>query len=124
MPKIKVLFYQDEDASVPVLNWLKGLPTKAAAKCFVKMERLAELGHELRRPEADLLRDKIYELRIGLQGINYRILYFYHGTVAAMLAHGITKEREVPSQEINKALERKRKFELNPEKHTSLKINL
>src|SRR3990167_5947457 len=124
MPKIKVLFYQDEDASVPVLNWLKGLPTKAAAKCFVKMERLAELGHELRRPEADLLRDKIYELRIGLQGINYRILYFYHGPVTAMLAHGITKEREVPSQEINKALERKRKFELNPEKHTSLKINL
>ena len=33
------------------------------------MERLAEFGHELRRPEADLLRDKIYELRIALQGI-------------------------------------------------------
>ena len=28
-------------------------------------ERLAQLGHELRRPEADYLRDQIYELRIG-----------------------------------------------------------
>ena len=43
-----------------------------------------ELGHELRRPEADLLRDNIYELRIGLQGINYRILYFFHGKQAAL----------------------------------------
>src|SRR3990167_563663 len=118
MPKIKVLFYKDEDGSVPVINWLDKLPSKALKKCTIRIERLAELGYELRRPEADLLRDKIYELRIGLQGINYRILYFYHGTIAAMLAHGITKEQEVPSQEINKALERKRKFELNPEKHT------
>ena len=28
----------------------------------VRIRRLAELGHELRRPEADLLRDDIHEL--------------------------------------------------------------
>ena len=118
MPKTKVLFYQGEDGSVPVIDWLDKIPAKALQKCKVRIERLAELGHELRRPEADLLRDKIYELRIGLQGINYRILYFYHGVLAVILAHGITKEQEVPTQEINRALERKIKFELNPEKHT------
>ena len=31
-------------------------------------------GHQLRRPEADLLRDKIYELRASLNGIHYIVL--------------------------------------------------
>jgi hypothetical protein len=70
------------------------------------------------RPEADLLRDKIYELRVGLQGINYRILYFFHGGQAAVLAHGVIKEREVPPQDIDRAIERKLKFERDPEKYT------
>ncbi|MFI0347388.1 MAG: type II toxin-antitoxin system RelE/ParE family toxin [Chthoniobacterales bacterium] len=65
---------------------------------------------ELRRPEADLLRNKIYELRIGLHDINYRILYFFHGSVVAVIAHAITKEKDVPFQEIKKALERKINF--------------
>ena len=118
MPKTHVIFYKDDDGSVPVLDWLEKLPSKAVAKCLVKMERLGELGHELRRPEADLLRDKIYELRIGLQGINYRILYFFHGDVAAVLAHGIIKESAVPPKEIERTIERKKRFELNPKKHT------
>ena len=118
MPKTKVIFYKDDDGSVPVLDWLEQLPSKAVAKCLLRIERLGELGHELRRPEADLLRDKIYELRIGLQGINYRILYFYHGDVAAVLAHGIIKESAVPPKEIERMIERKRRFETNPKKHT------
>ena len=77
MPRTLVVFYREEDSdAVPVLDWLDSLSEKALAKCTVKIERLAELGHELRRPEADYLRDDIYELRVGLQGINYRILYF------------------------------------------------
>ncbi len=118
MPKTKVVFYQEEGGAAPVLNWLGEVPSKARAKCLIRIERLAELGHELRRPEADLLRDKIYELRIGLQGINYRILYFFHGDTAAVLAHGITKEKAVPPKEIETALVRKRNFESNPKKHT------
>lgn len=118
MPHTKVIFYKDDDGSVPVLDWLKTLPSKAVAKCLVKIERLGELGHELRRPEADLLRDQIYELRIGLQGINYRVLYFFHGEVAAVLAHGIIKQSSVPPKEIERTIERKRRYELNPQKHT------
>ena len=118
MPKTKVIFFKDDDGSVPVLDWLEQLPLKAVAKCLVRIERLGELGHELRRPEADLLRDKIYELRIVLQGINSRILYFYHRDVAAVLAHGIIKESAVPPREIERTMERKRRFETNPKKHT------
>jgi phage-related protein len=118
MPKISVVFYQEDAKIVPVLDWLDRLPARAQDKCRVRIERLRDLGHELRRPEADYLRDGIYELRVGLQGMNYRMLYFFHGRVAAVLAHGLVKEREVPPREIEEAIRRKRKFELDPERHT------
>ena len=81
------------------------------------MERLRELGHELRPPEADLLRDGIYELRASVMGIHYRILCFFHGAVAAIVSHGIVKKRAVPPKEIDRALGRKKRFEANPAKH-------
>jgi phage-related protein len=118
VPKINGVFYQDDDGKAPVLEWFEDLPRKVQDKCLVKFERLSELGHELRRPEADLLRDKIYELRIGFQGANYRVLYFFHGTTIAVLAHDLVKEKEVPLKEIDRAIQRKNKFENNPEKHT------
>lgn len=118
MPPTRVLFYQDDDGSVPVLEWLDDLQERALAKCTARIERLAELGHELRRPEADYLRDDIYELRIGFQGLNYRILYFFHGRTAAVLSHGLVKERRVPPKEIDLAVERRRRFEADPDAHT------
>ncbi len=119
MPRTKVVFYQEADGTCPIVDWLHKIPSKAQAKCRVRIERLAELGHELRRPEADLLRDKIYELRSSLQGVHYRLLYFFHGTTAAVLTSGIVKEDRVPPAEIERAIERRHKFEANPQKHTS-----
>ena len=118
MPRTRVVFYKDREGNVPVLEWLDGLPARIQDKCVVKIERLRELGHELRRPEADLLRNGVYELRVGREGMNYRILYFFHGRVAAVLAHGLTKEQEVPVKDIERALERKRLFEEDPDNHT------
>ena len=118
MPRTRVVFYQEDDGSVPLLEWFDGLPTKAQDKCRLRIERLAELGHELRRPEADYLRDGIYELRVGLQGINYRMLYFFHGAIAAVLSHGLVKERRVPPREIEAAIWRKTKFAQDPTRHT------
>jgi phage-related protein len=118
MPKISVVFYQEDAKTVPVLDWLDRLPARAQDKCRVRIERLRDLGHELRRPEADYLRDGIYELRVGLQGLNYRMLCFFYGRVAAVLVHGLVKERKVPPRDIEEAIRRKRKFELDPERHT------
>lgn len=118
MPQTELLLYQDEHGNVPLLNWLDKLSDKALAKCRVKLERLAQLGHELRRPEADLLRDGIYELRVGIGGINYRMLYYFHGRQAVVVSHGLTKERRVPPKEIDLAIRRKTAFEAEPEKHT------
>jgi len=118
VPTIRVVFYQETVGSAPVLEWLDTLPPKAQDKCRVKIERLQDLGHELRRPEADLLRDGIYELRVGLEGINYRILYFFHGKVAAVLAHGLVKDRVVPPRAIDEAIKRKQRYEQDPGAHT------
>lgn len=118
MPRTRVVFYQEENGCLPVLEWLDTLPEKIQDKCVVKIERLRELTHELRRPEADLLRNGIYELRVGRKGMNYRILYFFHGRVAAVLAHALIKEREVPEKDIQAAMQKKRCFEQDPHRHS------
>ncbi len=53
MPRTEVVFFQNDDGSVPLLEWLDDQPEKAQNKCIVRIERLEEMGHELRRPEAD-----------------------------------------------------------------------
>jgi phage-related protein len=77
------------------------------------------MGHELRRPLADILRDGIYELRASHQGVQYRILYFLHGQNIAIVAHALVKEdAAVPDVDINRAIERQQLFIANPETHT------
>ena len=122
MPRTSLVFYCEDDGTVPFLDWFDTIPPKAQDKCRVRIERLREFGHELRRPEADLLRDGIYELRIGLRGMNYRMLYFFHGRQAVVLSHGLVKEREVPAAEIDRAVERKRKFTANPKRHSHAEL--
>ena len=114
MPQTEVFFFREpEDQSVPLLEWLSELPVKVQAKCAERIDRLGELGHELRRPEADFLRDGIYELRASYQGVHYRMLYFFTGKAVVVVSHGLTKEREVPPKEIARAVERKKKVETN-----------
>lgn len=119
MPPVQVILYRDDDGSVALLEWLDLLPEKAKVKCLVRIERLNQLGHEMRRPEADLLRDDIYELRIALNGVQYRILYFYSGRMAVVQSHGLIKKGSAqPIIEIQRAIERQVKFMAHPGRHT------
>jgi len=121
MPRTDVVFYQETEGDVPVLDWLKKLrrsDQQAYAKCIAAIERLAEFGHELRRPLADFLKDGIHELRVRKGRVNYRILYFFHGRDLAVLAHAITKEGEVPDADIDRAVRRRKAFASNPAAHT------
>lgn len=121
MPRTHVAFYQEANGEVPVLAWLRDLRRsneRAWTNCRVRIELLAQLGHELRRPTADYLRDGIYELRAKQGHVQYRILYFFHGRQAAILAHSLTKEDTIPAVDIERAIKRKKLFESNPEKHT------
>ncbi len=112
-----MVLFAESDESAPLLTWLDGLPEKVQMKCISRIERLKAIGHELRRPEADLLRDGIHELRVKHGHVNYRMLYFFTGG-QAVLSHGLTKEDVVPDVEIERALRRKVLFESEPLKHT------
>jgi hypothetical protein len=118
MPVTRLVLFRDADGTVPLFDWFDGLPKKVVVKCRSRLERLRSLGHELRRPEADLLRDGIYELRVGHQGVNYRMLYFFHHNIAAVVSNGLMKERTVPHTEIDRAIRRREMYLANPTQHT------
>lgn len=121
MPNTKVIFYKDSVGNAPVLDWLLELRdsnAKAWVNCRVRIEQLAAMGHELRRPTADFLRDGIYELRAKQGHVQYRILYFFNGKNIAILAHSLTKEDEVPDIDIERAITHKKLFAANPKEHT------
>ena len=121
LPAVQMVFFQIRAGHAPAVDWLKELRrtnAKAFIKCRVALTRLALLGHELRRPEADYLRDGIHELRWRLGSVNYRLLYFFHGRTVAVVAHGLTKEDTVLATDINRAIACKAAFAANPILHT------
>jgi phage-related protein len=119
LAQTEVFFFREpKDNSAPLLEWLDGLPAKVQTKCTERIDRLGELGHELRRPEADFLRDGIYELRARHQSVHYRMLYFFAGKAVVVVSHGLTKERKVPPREIDLVIDRKKKVEANFEQFT------
>jgi len=118
MPKTKVIVYQNKDGSVPLLDWLDDLSTKARDKCIVKIEMLKESGFELRRPHCDFLGEGIYELRAKVERVNYRIFYFFHGRNVVIASHGCTKEKKIPKNEIDRAVRYRLNYIHDPETHT------
>ena len=119
MPETRVVFFCEKDGTVPLLEWFERLSRSAQDKCRVRIERLAELGHELRRPEGDYLERGIHELRAKHSKLNYRMLYFFHGRGAVVVSHGFSKQQaRVPPRKIQSAVERRARFEANPRLHT------
>lgn len=119
MPKTEVVIYCELDGTAPFLKWFEKLPERAQDKILVRIERLKELGHELRRPEADYLQDEIYELRVKAQAVNYRVLYFFHGRQMVVLSQGFSKQQaKVPDSEMKSAVQRRTKFQESPNRHT------
>jgi len=116
---IELLYYVEGDGSEPPLvEWLDNLEEEARSRCLDRMLLLEELGNKLRQPHTEYLGDGIYELRIKYYRTNLRILYFFHGRQAAVVSHGLSKEKRVPPKEIELAIERMKKFKANAKRHT------
>ena len=118
MPRTELITYKEKDGSVPLLKWMDTLSREIQDKWTARFERLEELGYELRRPECDILRDKIYELRLKKGRVNYRILYTFVGKNVVLLSHGCYKKDKVPEAEIDKAIINRRNYLANPSVHT------
>jgi len=127
MPTTQVVLYREENGSIPLLDWLKELQRANQAafkKCVTLIDYLEQFGRDLLRPRADMLRDGVYELRTEVRNVNYRLLYGFVGKDVAMLSHGLTKERAVPTREIDLAVSRLQRLKENPKVHTATKEEL
>ena len=95
MAETEIVIYQEAPDDVPLLDWLDQLPMDAINKCQVEIERLAERGHQLRRPDCEYLQESVYELRAPKRGIQYRILYAFCGKNLVVLTHGFTIDSSI-----------------------------
>lgn len=121
LPQVLVVFFQDDDGSVPALEWLREVKQRdrrITAKFHERILELKEQGWDLTRPSADILPDGVYELRVRFGSVNYRLLYGFDGQTAAVLAHGLVKEAELPGADIEIAVVRMAKYKANPDAHT------
>ena len=122
MPFTELQVFQDSGGTIPFQEWLDDLETRepdAYAKCLALLKSLESQGYELKRPHADYLRDKVYELRFRVVKIRYRVLYFFHGRNVVVLSHGLTKKSNVPKVDIDTAVYRKELVSNDPEKYTA-----
>ena len=108
----QVLFYKSQGGRCPTEDFLDTLPVKIRAKVTKWLEKLEEFGPVLPRPYADIVRDKIRELRVIFASTQYRLLYFFYGKYI-VITHGFIKKTDgVPDNEIKKAQNMMRDFEL------------
>lgn len=122
MPQTELRAYRKDDGTIPLAGWLASLPDKARRNCIVKIDRLSQLGFELRRPECDYLQDGIYELRAKYGTVNYRVLYAFAGKNIVLLSHGCTKEKAVPQIEIERAIKNLAQYKTNPDRYSCERI--
>lgn len=119
MPRTEIILFKDDDGSVPLIEWLEEQSEKVRIKCLARIEELQERGYELRRPTADFLERGIYELRVKVGTVHYRIFYAFCGRNVVLLSHGCTKEKFVPQKEIDRAIENLNKYRRNPIAHSA-----
>lgn len=100
----RVVHYETEEGVCPVAEFLDGLTQKERAKALAAIDLLEEEGPNLRRPYADYLKDDIYELRVRVSRVRYRVFYFFCNREDIVLTHGFKKKvSRVPETEIKRA---------------------
>jgi|GEM_PF-1100976 len=117
-----VYFYQESPGNVPVWDWVQSLRVKDRRRykaLFRALILLTALGSDLRRPQTAALGNGLFELRRETDGVQLRLIFFYvPGGIAVVAHHLIKKTQAVPRSDIELALQRKRKYELDPDRHT------
>ena len=104
----EVEFYESASGNCPTREFLDSLNIKDELPYVVRaLDHLQEFGNLLRRPQADILQDGIYELRIPIKRKQFRLLYFYFYQEKIIVSHGLRKEAKVKTADIEKAKKHK-----------------
>ena len=113
--KWEVEFYEKSDGECPTEEFLLDLEKsdkKIVVLIMKALNRLEQYGEALRRPYVDILRDKIWELRVKTHHGLFRLLYFFFDEEGKIIVtHGISKKSgDVPDAEIEKAIEYRKDY--------------
>lgn len=101
---MNVIFYEKEDGTSPVSDFLDSLDAKMYAKVSRTIRLLEERGATLRPPESKEIADGIMELRTAFGGNITRVLYFFVVGNTAILTNGfIKKTQKTPPEEVARA---------------------
>lgn len=103
----RVVYYVDAKGRCPVVEGLSRLTEVEQKKILAYVSLLEERGEELRRPMADYVGDKLYELRPKA----HRVLYFFMLKDHAVIVHLFRKKTDrLPEFEKKVALSRMHDF--------------
>lgn len=104
MDNFEVEFYETEDGTEPVKEFLKTLDDKLMAKMVKTIELLAVNGTDLREPYSKPLRNGIFEVRAKVGTDAARVLYFFVIGKKIILTNGFVKKtQKTPAKEIETA---------------------
>lgn len=99
--------YYTHNNRCPILDFLKSIPKKDAAKILKEIELLEEFGLSLGMPHIKKIAGTkdLWELRIKQSTNNYRVFYFtMHGHAIILLNAFQKKSQKTPDKEIQRAL--------------------
>ena len=99
-----IIFYEKENGSVPVMEFLNKLTEKHHAKALRDIDVLEKYGTSLTEPHVKHIKGKLWELRIKSASDISRIFYFTHVGKNIVLLHGFVKKtQKTPNREIETA---------------------
>lgn len=100
-----VEFYEKENGSCPIKEFLDSLNKKKRAKILRMIDLLENNGNDLREPYSKFLEEGIFELRIKQGADIFRVLYFFYVGKNIFITHGFRKKtQKTPQSEIEKAI--------------------
>jgi hypothetical protein len=106
-----IQFYEDEEGSRPVEEFLDGLDKPRRAKVVALIGLLGEQGPTLPFPYSSQVRGKIRELRTRFAKERYRVLYFGGPERTFVLLHALEKSTErLPERDVKIAEERMKRY--------------
>lgn len=111
MERFTAEFYEKENGSIPVEQFLHSLDKKMMAKIYGLIGILEEKGNMLREPYSKYLEEGIFELRIKSGNDIARVLYFFYYEQKIIITNGFIKKRQkTPRKEIETAKKYKKDY--------------
>ena len=111
MEPFKIIFYQNEDGTKPVADFLRSLDIDMRAKIASEIAMLKQFGNLLREPHSKPIEDGIFELRAKFGSDISRVLYFFFARRRVVLTNGFVKKtQKTPKAEIELAKQYRKDF--------------